>query len=44
MIPVIILAIENDDERKFMTALYMQYHALMYKIIFDSNCSAGVKN
>ena len=35
MIPVIILAIENDDERKFMTALYMQYHALMYKIIFD---------
>ena len=35
MIPIIILAIENDDDREFMTALYMQYHSLMYKLIFD---------
>ena len=35
MIPIIILTIENDDDREFMTALYLEYRALMYKIIFD---------
>lgn len=35
MLPIIILTIENDDDREFMTGLYIQYHNLMYKIIFD---------
>lgn len=35
MIPVIIAIIENDDDREFMTELYLQYRSLMYKIIFD---------
>ena len=30
MIPLIILAIENDDDRDFMIALYNQYNRLMY--------------
>lgn len=35
MIPIFILAIEDDDDREFMTSLYMQYHNLMYKLIYD---------
>ncbi len=30
MIPIIILAIEDDDEREFMTWLYMEYRWLMF--------------
>jgi len=35
MIPIIILTIENDSDREYMTNLYLQYHALMYKVISD---------
>ncbi len=31
MIPIIIMAIENDDERDFMIRLYIDYKALMRK-------------
>ncbi len=30
MIPYCILAIEDDSDREFMTALYYQYRKLMY--------------
>ena len=30
MLPVIILSIENDDDREFMTGLYYQYNRLIY--------------
>ena len=33
MIPSIILAIEDDDDREFMTWLYKQYQRLMYREI-----------
>lgn len=33
MIPIIILAIEDDDDREFMMWLYTQYHALLYSEI-----------
>lgn len=33
MIPSIILAIEDDDDREFMTGLYKQYQRLMYREI-----------
>ena len=33
MIPSIILVIEDDDDREFMTGLYTQYQRLMYKEI-----------
>lgn len=33
MIPYCILAIENDDDRQFMTALYVEYKQLMYSVI-----------
>lgn len=39
MIPFYILAIENDDDREFMSQLYFQYNRLMYheiiKIVHD---------
>ncbi len=34
MIPVCILAIEDDSDREFMERLYFQYHRLMYHEIF----------
>lgn len=34
MIPLIILAIEDESDRDFMTALYVQYHRLMYHEIY----------
>lgn len=30
MLPVIILAIENDDDREFMSSVYYQYNRLMF--------------
>lgn len=33
MIPTYILVIENDDDREFMAALYMNYNRLMYQKI-----------
>ena len=33
MIPYLILAIEDDDDRVFMTDVYMKYHLLLYKEI-----------
>jgi len=33
MIPYCILAIENDDDREFMTQLYLDYNRLMYREI-----------
>ena len=35
MIPYLILAIEDDDDRAFMTNLYMKYHLLLYKEILE---------
>jgi RNA polymerase sigma-70 factor (ECF subfamily) len=41
IIPIIILAIEDDGDREFMTWLYIQYKTLLYseiiKIVHDSN-------
>lgn len=34
MIPFVILAIENDDDRAFMEGLYIDYHCLMFSEIF----------
>ncbi len=34
MIPVIILAIENDDDREFMIRLYMDHKRLLYHKIY----------
>ena len=40
MIPTIILAIENEDDRTFMTQLYEDYHRIMYaeimKLVSDN--------
>lgn len=40
MIPLYILAIEDDDDREFMSQLYLSYNRLMYdeiiKIVHDS--------
>ena len=33
MIPLFILAIENDDDREFMTELYTQYQRLIYHTV-----------
>ena len=33
MIPYIILAIEDESDREYMTALYVEYHRLMYSEI-----------
>ena len=39
MIPIIILTIQDPDEREYMTGLYIKYNRLMYseihKIIHD---------
>ena len=39
MIPIIILTIQDPDEREYMTGLYIKYNRLMYseihKIIYD---------
>ena len=34
MFPIIILAIENEDDREFMMQLYTQYRALLYSEIY----------
>lgn len=34
MLPLCILAIENDSDREFMTQIYEQYHRLMYSEIY----------
>lgn len=33
MIPYVILAIEDESDREYMTALYIEYHRLMYSEI-----------
>ena len=43
MIPSIILAIEDDDDREFMTWLYKQYQRLMYWDVDDIMQSLLVK-
>lgn len=47
MIPIIILAIENDDDRVFMEGLYLSYNRLMrseiYKILKDSWATEDVE-
>ena len=30
MIPIYILAIEDESDREYMSSLYVQYHRLMY--------------
>lgn len=43
MIPIVILSIENDEDRAFMTDLYINYHLLMYheiKKFVSSNWTA----
>lgn len=30
MIPIIIMTIENDDDREFMIQLYLKYNTLMF--------------
>ena len=35
MIPLAILLIENDGERDFLSEMYLQYRALMYKTAID---------
>ena len=35
MIPFCILVIEDDDDREFMAALFIQYQRLLYKEIYD---------
>ncbi len=35
MIPYCILVIENDDDREFMAALYINYKKLMYSTIYQ---------
>ena len=34
-LPLAILLIENDEERQFLTEMYLQYKALMYKTAID---------
>lgn len=36
IIPSVILAIENENDRDFMEQLYRQYYRLMYHTIFAS--------
>lgn len=33
MIPMIIMAIEDEDDRSFMANLYVDYQRLMYKVV-----------
>ena len=43
MIPYCILAIENDDDREFMSSLYIDYKQLMYseiRKIIKKDCDA----
>ncbi|MEG0513315.1 MAG: sigma-70 family RNA polymerase sigma factor [Clostridia bacterium] len=35
VLPLAILLIENDEEREFLTEMYLQYKALMYKTAID---------
>ena len=35
MIPMIIMAIEDEDDRSFMANLYVDYQRLMYKVIIS---------
>lgn len=34
-LPFAILLIENDEDRQFLTEMYLQYKALMYKTAID---------
>lgn len=36
LIPVVILSLESDGDREFMSELYMNYRALMYKTAWSS--------
>lgn len=42
MIPFYILAIEDDDDREFMTFIYDQYQRLIYKTIYEITHDAWV--
>lgn len=35
MLPVCLLAIESEDDRAYMTQLYLDYQRLMYKTVYD---------
>ena len=35
VLPLSILLIENDEDRQFLTEMYLQYRPLMYKIAFQ---------
>lgn len=35
MLPICILAIRDDDDRAYMTRLYVKYQRLMYRTIYD---------
>lgn len=35
VLPLAILAIENDEDRQFVTDLYIQYKPLMYKVAYS---------
>ena len=47
MIPIIILTIENEDDRAFMEGLYLSYNRLMrseiHKILKDSWATEDVE-
>lgn len=34
LLPLIIMAIENDDEREFMAELYINYYPIIKKTVF----------
>jgi len=36
LIPVVILSLESERDREFMSNLYMKYRALMYKVVWVS--------
>ena len=35
MLPICILAIRDDDDRAYMTRLFVKYQRLMYRTIYD---------
>jgi len=41
MIPLCILAIENDDDREFMTNIYNQYQRLIYQTTYPNARPSG---
>lgn len=36
MLPICILAIRDDDDRAYMTRLFVKYQRLMYRTIYDT--------